>query len=129
MKVAEGLRYTKTHEWARIESNEATVGITDFAQEQLTDIVFVEMPEVGKQSVQGKEIGVVESCKIAAELYAPVSGTVTAVNEKLTDTPELVNNDPYGEGWILKIQMSNPLEVDSLLDPKAYEAHVATEQT
>lgn len=129
MKVANDLRYTKTHEWVRIEDNDATVGITDYAQEQLTDIVYVEMPEVGAEAVRGQEIGVVESCKIASELYAPVSGSVTAVNEQLADAPELVNNDPYGEGWILKIKMTNPSEADSLLDPKAYEAHVAAEQT
>ncbi|MFH1741453.1 MAG: glycine cleavage system protein GcvH [bacterium] len=128
MNIPENLRYTQTHEWARIEGDEATIGITDFAQHQLTDIVYVEMPEIGAAAVQGKEIGVVESCKIAADLYAPVSGEVVAINDRLADEPQLVNNDPYGEGWIIKIRLSNPSEADALMDAKAYAAVAVSEE-
>ena len=128
MKIDENLRYTKTHEWVRVEGKQAVCGITDYAQEQLTDIVYVELPEEGDQVVREHEIGVVESCKTAADLYAPVTGKVTAVNEKLANNPEWVNEDPYGNGWMMKIEMANPPEVDALMDSKAYEAHIASEQ-
>ena len=128
MNIPEDLRYTQTHEWARIEGDEATIGITDFAQEQLTDIVYVEMPEIGAKAVQEKEIGVVESCKIAADFYAPVSGEVIAINDRLADEPQLVNNDPYGEGWMIKIRMSNPSEIDALMDAGAYAAVAVSDE-
>lgn len=120
------LKYTESHEWVRVEGNLATIGITHFAQEQLTDIVFVELPSVGREIAKGTECAVIESCKIAAEMYAPVSGTITAVNEELTGNPAFVNQDPYGKGWIIKVELSDPAEVDSLMNAAAYEKHLAT---
>jgi glycine cleavage system H protein len=118
------LRYTKSHEWVRVEGQLATVGITHFAQEQLTDIVFVELPDVGQVVEQGKECGVIESCKIAAEFYAPVSGTITAVNDELRDHPEYINQDAYGRGWIIKLELNNPSEAESLLSADDYNVHL-----
>ncbi len=128
MKIDENLRYTKTHEWVRVEGNHAVCGISDYAQEQLTDIVYVELPDPDTEAIREQEIGVVESCKVAADLYAPVTGKVVAVNESLASKPELVNEDPYGEGWMLKIEMKNPEEPSALMDAKAYEAHIASEK-
>jgi len=120
------LQYTESHEWIRKENNTVTVGITHFAQEQLTDIVFVELPEINQEVVKGSECAVVESCKIAAEIYSPVSGKVAAINERLADQPETVNQDPYGEGWLLKIELSNPGEMESLLSAESYKSHIET---
>lgn len=120
------LRYTKEHEWIRVEGTRGVVGITFFAQEQLGDVVFVELPKVGTTVEQGKSFGVVESVKTASDLYAPVSGSIAAVNEKLTDQPELVNSDPYGEGWMVVIEMSDPSQVSSLLTAEQYEALIST---
>ncbi|MGI6455053.1 MAG: glycine cleavage system protein GcvH [bacterium] len=100
------------------------MGITHFAQEQLTDIVFVELPDVGQVVEQGKECGVIESCKIAAEFYAPVSGTITAVNDELRDHPEYINQDAYGRGWIIKLELNNPSEAESLLSADDYNVHL-----
>src|SRR5687767_15844705 len=108
--------YTREHEWIRVEGDDATVGITDFAQGQLGDIVFVEVPEVGRQVSKGGEAAVVESVKAASDVYAPVSGEVTEGNQALTDEPALVNSDPEGEGWFFKLRLSDPSELDGLMD-------------
>jgi glycine cleavage system H protein len=112
--------FTKTHEWVTIEGTIATVGITDFAQSQLGDVVFLELPKAGRKLARSEAFGVIESVKAASDLYAPVAGTVTAVNEKLTANPELVNADPFGEGWLLKIEFKGELPSD-LLDEAAYK--------
>ncbi len=125
--IPEGLLYTKSHEWIKRENDSVTVGITHYAQEQLTDIVFVELPETGRDVTAEEECGVIESCKIAAELYAPVSGTISAVNEALLQKPESINKDPYNEGWIVKIELSNPAELDELMDAAAYQAFLESE--
>lgn len=125
METPEDLKYSKEHEWVLVEGNVATVGITAFAQEQLGDVVFVELPAVGDKVVKDEAMGVVESVKAVSDIYAPVSGTVLEVNDDLPDSPELINGDPYGDGWIVKIEMADPTDVDDLLDPAAYEEFVA----
>jgi len=125
--VVEDLKYTKTSEWAKVEGDVVTIGLTDYAQNELTDIVFVELPEVGAAATQGDAIAVVESVKAAADFYAPVTGEVVEVNEALMDQPELLNQDPYGEGWMFKIRMGDEGELANLMDPAAYCAHVETE--
>ncbi len=123
--IPEGIKYTKDHEWARLEGDfVVTCGITDHAQEMLTDIVFVELPEKGDEVKQGQQIAVVESVKAVSDVYAPVGGRVVDVNMKLEDSPELLNSDPYGEGWIFKIEMSSKEELDELMDEKAYAEHL-----
>lgn len=119
-KVPGDLLYTDDDEWVRMDGQEATVGITDHAQDALSDIVFVELPDEGDFFGQGETFGVVESVKAAADLYMPVSGTVTAVNNAVVDAPELINNDPYGEGWLIKLEISNAQEKDKLYKPDAY---------
>ncbi len=119
------LRYTKDHEWIRADGREAVMGITDFAQEQLGDIVYVELPEIGSQVEQGKEAGVVESVKAATEVYAPASGKVTAVNTALADDPARVNKDAMGEGWFFKLTLADPAELNALMDEAAYKAFTA----
>jgi len=114
------LMYTKEDEWIRKEGNEITLGITDFAQDSLSDIVYLELPSEGDEIATGDTFGVVESVKAAADLYAPVSGTITAVNDDLADAPETINTDPYGEAWIIKINLSNASELDGLMDAAAY---------
>ena len=118
------LKYTKDHEWVRAGDGEATVGITSYAQAQLGDVVFVELPAVGRTITQGEVFGTIESVKAVSELYAPVSGEVTAVNDALGAQPEMVNKDPHGSAWIIKVKPSNPAELDSLLDATAYGALV-----
>jgi len=113
-------RYTKTHEWVVVDGKSVTVGITDFAQSQLGDVVFLELPSTGRKLAVRESFGVVESVKAASDLYSPVAGRVTAVNEKLTANPELVNSDPYGYGWILKVELAGALPAD-LLDEAAYK--------
>ncbi len=120
-------RYLKSHEWARQEDDEIVVGISDHAQEQLGDIVYVELPEVGDEVTRGEAFGSVESVKAASDIYAPVSGVVSAINEELEDAPELVNQDPYGKGWMIKIEPSDLEEWDELLTPEAYEQIVEEE--
>lgn len=121
MNVPADLLYTDEHEWVRLEGDVAVVGITDYAQHELGDVVYVELPEVGSTVEQGKPFGVVESVKAASDLYAPVSGEVVEVNTALEDAPELVNNDPYGEGWMIKVRPSNwEAEKANLLDAEAY---------
>ena len=121
MNTPNELRYTKEHEWVKIEENTAVIGITDFAQNELGDIVFVELPEVGDEVLLDQPFGSVESVKTVSELYAPVSGTVVAVNEELSDSPELVNESPYETAWMIKVELSNPSEVEQLLTPDAYK--------
>lgn len=121
------LRYASSHEWVRNEDGLITVGISDFAQESLGDVVFVELPEVGEMATAGEEIGVVESVKAAADIYAPVSGTVVAVNENLEDAPELVNQDPYGDGWFYRLEVEDEAEIEELLDAAAYREHCDSE--
>jgi glycine cleavage system H protein len=119
-------RYTRDHEWIRLEGGTAVMGITPYAQEQLGDIVFVELPEVGKKLEKGGEAAVVESVKAASEVYAPISGEVVEVNTALTDEPGKVNESADGDGWLLKLKPSNPGEIDGLLDEAAYQAYLET---
>ncbi|CAN5315358.1 glycine cleavage system protein GcvH [soil metagenome] len=119
-------RYTRDHEWIRIEGEVAVVGISDYAQEQLGDIVFVELPEVGKKLVKGAEAAVVESVKAASEVYAPASGDVVAVNDTLSGNPAAVNESPEGSGWFLKLKLANRAELDGLMDEAAYNAFLET---
>jgi glycine cleavage system H protein len=122
------LFYAPTHEWVRPDGDEATIGISDYAQHALGDVVFAELPEVGTTLTKGQPLGVVESVKAASDVYAPISGEVIAVNEALLDAPETLNTDPYGEGWMLKLRPSNfDGERAALLDPAAYEQHVQDE--
>ncbi|MDE0050643.1 MAG: glycine cleavage system protein GcvH [Rhodospirillales bacterium] len=120
-----GLKYSKDHEWVRVEGDVGTVGISDYAQEQLGDVVYVELPEVGRTVAQNEEAAVVESVKAASEVYAPVSGEVVEVNQALEDDPSLVNGDATGEGWFLKLRLSTPGELDGLMDDAAYADYVA----
>ena len=121
------LRYTKEHEWLKIEGEIGTVGITDHAQELLTDIVFVELPEIGKQAVQMKQLAVVESVKSVSDVFAPVSGEVTEVNNQLEDKPELVNQDAFGQGWLAKIKIKDANEVNGLMTSVQYEEYLKTQ--
>lgn len=121
MNIPTNLRYTSEHEWIRVEGNEAFVGITDYAQSELGEIVFVDVNTVDETVAQGEVFGSVEAVKTVSDLNMPVSGTVLEFNEALNDQPELVNNDPYGEGWMIKITVDNPAELDSLLDAAGYE--------
>jgi len=116
------LRYTKDHEWVRLEGDTVTVGITAYAQEQLGDVVYVELPEVGRKVEQGKEMAVVESVKAASEVYAPISGEVVQVNSQLSDTPGTVNEDAQGKGWFVKLKIADKSQLDGLLDEAAYKA-------
>ncbi len=125
--IPENLRYNQTHEWVRREDDIATIGITDYAQSEIQDIVFVELPDVGTQITQKTEFGVIESVKAAFDLYAPVSGEVIEVNESLLDAPEQVNESPYDDGWFLKIKMTDTNELDELLDAAGYQAHIEAE--
>lgn len=120
MSVPEELQYTRSHEWVRTEGDTATIGITDHAQDELGDIVFVELPEAGRQVTKGGEAAVVESVKAASDVYSPVSGKVVAVNEALSDKPETINEDAYGEGWLFVLQPSEPDQMNELLSPDDY---------
>ncbi|RMF97602.1 MAG: glycine cleavage system protein GcvH [Candidatus Schekmanbacteria bacterium] len=129
MNCPEDLKYTKEHEWARVESeNEVKVGITDYAQQELGDIVFVELPEEGAEVTQGEVFGSIESVKAVSDLYSPVTGKVSAVNGRIADEPELVNSDPYGEGWLLSVEIDDKSQLDSLLDASAYISYVEEEK-
>ena len=119
------LRYTKDHEWVRVEGDEALVGITEYAANQLGDIVFVELPDAGRSLEQHGTFGVVESVKAVSDLFAPVAGEVVATNEALAGKPELVNDDPYGEGWMLRVRLADAAQADALLDAAAYEQLIA----
>jgi glycine cleavage system H protein len=124
MNIPTDLRYSREHEWVRVDGPTARIGITDFAQESLGDVVFVQLPEVGLEIVAGASASEIESTKSVSDVYVPVSGAVSAVNAALAETPELVNSDPYGEGWILEVTLIDPSEVDGLLDADAYRAFI-----
>lgn len=123
MDYPEGLKYSREHEWVLVEGDSATIGISDFAQSELGDVVYVEVPEVGEKISKEDPFGAVESVKAVSDLYAPVSGTVVEVNDALPDTPELINEDPYGEGWIIKVTLSDPSELDELMNAREYASH------
>jgi len=120
-EVRDNLKYTDTHEWIKIVVGNAIVGITDHAQSELTDIVFVELPEVGKEVKKGEELCVVESVKSVSEIYSPISGKISKVNKALEETPETINKSPYDEGWLIEIEISNESEITDLLDAKSYK--------
>ncbi|HEY2645427.1 MAG TPA: glycine cleavage system protein GcvH [Candidatus Acidoferrales bacterium] len=121
-------RYTKDHEWIKVSGDTGTIGITDYAQHELGDVVFVEMPAVGAKINAGKVFGTVESVKAVSEIFAPVSGDVTEGNATLSATPETVNNDPHGAGWLIKVKLANPAEVSSLMDAAAYQAFISEKE-
>ncbi|KYH31927.1 glycine cleavage system protein GcvH [Neomoorella mulderi] len=128
MEFPTNLYYSKDHEWVEVEGNRARIGITDYAQESLGDIVFVELPQVGDELAAGDSFGVVESVKSASDVYAPVGGKVVAVNEALLDSPQDINADPYGKGWMIELEMSDPAEVEDLMDAGAYRQLVKEEK-
>ena len=128
MEVPKDLRYTKEHEWLKVNGTQGVVGITHFAQDQLGDVVFVEVPAVGTELVQENTFGVVESVKTVSDLYAPVAGKVAAVNKDLEANPELVNQDPYGKGWMIEIELSDSGQSDGLLSAADYEAFIKEQQ-
>ncbi len=125
MAYPANLRYTKEHEWVNVEGGVATIGITDYAQSELGDVVFVELPKLGTKLETGKAFGNVESVKAVSEIYAPAAGEVTATNDELAKTPELLNSDPHGNGWLIKVKLANAADVNSLMDGAAYEAYIA----
>ena len=125
MSFAANLRYTKDHEWIKIEGDTATIGITDFAQKELGDIVYMEVETIGKSLEAGAVFGTVEAVKTVSDLYLPVTGTITELNPALSGAPELINTDPYGEGWMIKMTVKNPADIEKLMDASAYEAIVA----
>ena len=122
-KILEGLKYSESHEWVKVDGTVAFIGVSDFAQKEMGDITYVDIPEEGDEVVAGEEFGALESVKAASDLYSPVSGTVVAVNEELADTPEKVNEDAYA-AWIIKVEMSDPSELDALMDAAAYTSHI-----
>lgn len=122
--IPKNLRYTEEHEWVRMEGSVGVCGITDYAQEMLTDIVYVELPEVDIEIGQGEQVAVVESVKAVSDVYAPLTGTVIEINEELEDSPEMVNDDPYGEGWIFKIEIEDEEEMEGLMDAEEYAAFI-----
>jgi glycine cleavage system H protein len=128
MDFPEDLRYTREHEWARKKGENLVIGITDFAQEQLGDVVYVELPDVGDPVKKGESFGVVESTKAVSELFAPLTGKVVEVNDPLADAPETINDDPYEEGWMIVVAPSDPRELDALMDAKAYRAFVEEQE-
>ena len=128
MEIPAGLRYSKEHEWVATEEEVATIGITDYAQEQLGEIVYVELPAVGDKISKDDAFGVVESVKAVSDIYAPVSGTVVEVNQELPESPEMINEDPYGDGWLVKVKVSDGSELDDLLDHEEYEELVVAEK-
>ncbi len=123
----EDSKYAKSHEYVHVEGDIGTVGITDYAQKELGDVVFVELPQVGSQLEQNEELGSIESVKAVSELFAPISGEVVEVNEKLKDKPELVNTDPYGDGWMVRVKLSDATELDVLMGAEEYDEYVETE--
>ena len=125
MSFPANLRYTKDHEWIKIEGDTATIGITDFAQKELGDIVYVEVETIGKSLEEGAVFGTVEAVKTVSDLFLPITGTITELNAALASAPELINTDPYGEGWMIKMTVKNPADVEKLMDAAAYEAIVA----
>ncbi|RKX96540.1 MAG: glycine cleavage system protein GcvH [Spirochaetes bacterium] len=127
MEIPKDLKYTNEHEWARIEGDIATVGITDYAQESLGDVVYIETPEIGTKVKKGEELGSIESVKAVSDVFSPISGEIVEVNEELADHPEYINQSPYDKGWIVKIKISNPEEADELMDNTKYEKFVKME--
>jgi len=125
--IPEGLRYSKTHEWVKLEGSAATIGITDFAQGELSDIVMVELPQVGREVKIEDSIGVIEAVKAVTDLYSPISGKVLEVNTNLSASPGTINSDPYGEGWIAKLELADPSEAEKLMDAAAYKEFLATQ--
>jgi len=121
MHIPEELKYTKDHEWARIDGDVATIGITDYAQSELGDIVYIELPEVGLETKQMESFGTIEAVKAVSDMFAPLTGEVVEINNNLADQPEIINKDPYGDGWIIKIKLSDKSELDGLLDKAQYE--------
>jgi len=128
MEFPKELRYSREHEWVAVEENIATIGITDYAQDQLGDIVYVELPEVGTQVTKDEAFGVVESVKAVSDIYAPVSGTVTEVNVGLPDSPETINEDAYGDAWMIRVEMSDPEELEDLMKAAEYKKFVEEEK-
>jgi glycine cleavage system H protein len=128
MKLDTNARYAESHEWVRQDEGEIVCGISDHAQDSLSDVVYVELPDVGDVFEKGEAFGVVESVKAASDLYMPMGGEITAINEELEDTPETINQDPYGDGWLIRFSPSNPAEFDDLMDGDTYEAFVAEEE-
>lgn len=126
--VPTDLKYAKNDEWIRVNGDEGTIGVSDYAQDQLSDIVYIELPEVDIELKTGESFGTIESVKAASDLYAPVSGTVIAINESLPDTPEIVNDDPYGKAWMIKIRISDAAELDELMDAEAYTAKITKKE-
>jgi len=127
-KTPEDLKYTENDEWIRVEGDTAKIGLTDYAQDHLSDLVFVELPDVGEMLTKGEAFASVESVKAASDVYAPASGEVIAVNSKLDDAPETINSDPYGEGWFVEIKLSNKAELNDLMDAAAYAKHCAARE-
>jgi glycine cleavage system H protein len=125
MAYPSNFRYTKEHEWVNLEGGVATIGITDYAQSELGDVVFVELPKIGAKLEAGKSFGNVESVKAVSEIYAPAAGEVTAANEELAKAPELLNSDPHGKGWLIKVKLANAADVSALMDAVAYEKYIA----
>jgi glycine cleavage system H protein len=127
MNIPSDLKYSKEHEWIRVEDNLATLGITDYAQEELGDIVNVELPDEGDEVTRDEPLGAVESVKASSEIFSPLSGQVTEINEPLMDSPETINDDPYDEGWMVRIEMSDPKELEELMTATDYEKYIAEE--
>jgi len=125
MNIPSELRYTRDHEWVRVAGGEGTIGISEYAQGELGDIVYIDLPDVGKPVRQGEPFGSIEAVKAASDMFAPVSGEVTAVNGLLDQSPDLINKSPYGDGWIIRVKLTDPAELDTLLDAKAYEQLIA----
>ncbi|WP_459194743.1 glycine cleavage system protein GcvH [Halosimplex sp. J119] len=123
--VPDDLRYLESHEWVRVDDDSARIGISEFAQDELGDVVFVDLPSDGEEVTADEDFGVVESIKAVSDIYAPVSGTVTAVNDDLVDAPELINEDPYGDGWLIEVELADDAELDDLLSADEYEAQIA----
>ena len=123
-EIRKDLKYTETHEWLKIKNNTVIIGITDYAQSELTDIVFVELPEINKEIKKGDELCVVESVKSVSELYSPISGKIIKVNKNLEDTPEIINEKPYDDGWLVEIEIINKSEIDVLMDSTSYEKYI-----
>jgi glycine cleavage system H protein len=128
LNIPDNLKYTETSEWLKVEGDLGRVGVTDYAQHELTDIVYVELPKIGDKIEKGKELGVVESVKAVAEFYAPVSGEIVEVNEELENAPETMNQDPYGDGWMAVIKITDTSEIETLLDANAYREYLKKEK-
>ncbi|MCI4434498.1 MAG: glycine cleavage system protein GcvH [Thermoplasmata archaeon] len=126
MEIDKRMKYSKTHEWVLVEGNKAKIGVSDYAQQQLTDIVFVELPEVNTKVEKGKSFGVIESVKAVEDVYAPITGKVLAKNQAVIDTPEIINNDPYN-AWLIEVSIDNPKELDELMDAEAYKKFLESE--